>query len=233
MSSRAGQPGSRICAIASHVPACRTAADIGCDHGWLGAVLLGERPGMQLIAADVSRPSLKKAARRLAPFGDRVQIRLGDGLSVLQPGEAEVIVASGMGGRTIDRIVRAGLAQARAASALLLSPHASAGELRRSLAELDFRIEDEWILEEDGHFYPLLRAAAGGGQTESDPFWYEFSRVALGREDEMSRRYVRHMMGVTERALMSVGEADEVRCLFLRRRLARLRSFLPRGPVRK
>lgn len=214
----------RLAAIAAHVPPAAVAADIGCDHGKLGELLLRERPELFVIAADISAPSLAKAAGRLsAGFSpERFETRLGDGLRVLRPGEADAIIIAGLGGRTICSVLRDGFAQARSAEHLLLAPHTCTGELRRTLAELDFRIECEWFPEDKGRFYPLLLAAAGGGRPESDPFWYEVGRFAAG--DPAGCRYGKHLIRLTERALNAVGTGDPKRQAFLQARLCRLRE---------
>lgn len=218
----------RLEALARRVPVAHVVADVGCDHGRLGELLLRTRPELRLIASDVSAASLMKARRRLggqfAPA--RFEARLGDGLEVLRPGEADVIVIAGIGGRTIADILSRCPAPARAAR-LLLAPHSHVGAVRRVLGELDFAIENEWVAEERGHFYPILLAAPGGGRIEQDAFWYDVGRVLPTRADEASRRYGRHLRRNAERALWSVGETDPARADELRRIIGRLGKTFP------
>ena len=85
------------------------AADIGCDHGFVTAYLLRQRPELSMIAGDISEASLAKARILLSQAGleSQVQTICGDGLSVLdgQP-QMDVILIAGMGGRTILEILR-------------------------------------------------------------------------------------------------------------------------------
>ena len=76
-------------------------ADIGCDHGRLTAALLQQHACEQVIAADISEPSLEKAKQLLFHIGlnDRVSFRLGNGLDVLDRSEnVDAIALLGMGG---------------------------------------------------------------------------------------------------------------------------------------
>ena len=78
-------------------PVCRTAADIACDHGKLGAALLLEDRAQFLIDTDISERSLKKAQvlTRALFLSERTTFRVGDGLSVLDEGEAQNIYLLG------------------------------------------------------------------------------------------------------------------------------------------
>lgn len=208
--------------IASRVPAGKVVADIGCDHGRLGELLLRERPELFLIAADISAASLGKAAALLGGAfpEERYSLRVGDGLDVLSPGEADTVIMAGLGGRTIRSLLEKNLPRARQTEHLLLSPHSCAGELREALCRLDFRTEREWVVEDRGRFYPLLLAAPGGAKPEQDPFWYEVGRAA--RDDPAMRRYVESLRRQTQRALGALGTADPERRALLRDRLRRL-----------
>ena len=92
-------PGSR-----RRSPCCRGAgvvADIGCDHGQLCCALLQRDAEARCVASDVSAPSLQKARELAQAVGlvERISFRCGDGLSVLEAGEAEAVALLGMGGR--------------------------------------------------------------------------------------------------------------------------------------
>ena len=83
-----------------------TVADIGADHGYTSRAMLEWGIARRVIATDISVASLKKARELLAEerLDGRAECRVGDGISVLRPGEAQGIVISGMGGPLILRI---------------------------------------------------------------------------------------------------------------------------------
>ena len=83
------------------------AADIGCDHGKLSAALAGSGRCPLVLACDLRPAPLEKARVTCAPYGDKVQCRLGSGLDVVAPGEADDIIIAGMGAETIIEILEA------------------------------------------------------------------------------------------------------------------------------
>lgn len=151
----------RLRIAAELVPAGLTAADIGCDHGWCALALTERCP--RVIAADVSEKSLAKAEKRAKDRQGkpRFETRLGDGLSVLTPGEAEALVITGMSGETIRGILEAGRAVAEAARVLVLQPVQGQEELRRYLEARHWRIDAERLSRDGNHTHVLLRCVPG------------------------------------------------------------------------
>ena len=87
-----------------------------------------------------------------APLAERIDLRLGDGLTPLVPGEADVLIIAGMGGALMQRILREGEAAARAAVRLILSPQSELEQFRRFLRDENYFIERERLVEEDGKY---------------------------------------------------------------------------------
>lgn len=150
---------SRLEAVARQVIPGRTVADIGTGHGLLPWALAQREIAPRVIATEVRPGPLAEAERRLRPAGDRVAVRQGWGLAPLADGEAEVLVLAGMGGRTIVAILEAGLAQATSAERLVLQPQNGCAVVRRWLLARGFAPVAEDLVEERGHFYPVLSAA--------------------------------------------------------------------------
>ena len=81
----------RLEAIAGLVPeGCGCLADIGTDHGYVPVSLLLEGRIRRAVAADIGALPLDHARRTAEQYGvaEKLDFRLGDGLSVLSPGEA-------------------------------------------------------------------------------------------------------------------------------------------------
>lgn len=79
--------------------------DIGCDHGYLLAWLIATGNVDAGIAIENKTAPLQMAQRTLA--GLNVQVRLANGLDGLATDEADSLSISGMGGRTICKILAA------------------------------------------------------------------------------------------------------------------------------
>ena len=98
---------ARLAAAAELVRPGQPVADIGCDHGKLTAVLAASGRYPKVIGADLRPGPLSKARQTLehANCQDRAELRLGDGLSVLSPGEVSTIVLAGVSAQTTWEII--------------------------------------------------------------------------------------------------------------------------------
>ena len=97
---------ARLSAAAELVRPGEPVADIGCDHGKLTAVLAASGKYPKVIGADLRPGPLAKAEQTLEYAGckDRAELRLGDGLSVLSPGEVSTIVLAGVSAEGETRV---------------------------------------------------------------------------------------------------------------------------------
>jgi tRNA (adenine22-N1)-methyltransferase len=142
-----------------------------------------------VVCGDISAPSLDKARRLAAEEGlsERISARVGSGLSILAAGEADAAVIAGMGGELIVSILAAD--PDKTPDTLALSCHTSADVLRGWLAENGFNFEDENLVEENRHFYPIMRVGRGKGP-ELTAAEREFGPVLLRKKPDALRRLV-------------------------------------------
>lgn len=154
----------RLEAVARQVPPGEVVADVGTGHGLLPMALVARGIAPRVIAIDASSAALEEADRLLRETVVRgVSLRVGWGLTPLSPGEAGVVVLAGVGGETICAILAAGAAVAHAARKLVLQPQNHADRLRRWLLLHGFALVEEALVEERGHFYPVIAAAPASG----------------------------------------------------------------------
>ncbi|MBD5149608.1 MAG: SAM-dependent methyltransferase [Oscillibacter sp.] len=162
--------GPRLRAIAALVPeGCGCLADIGTDHGYIPVSLLLEERVGRAVAADIGALPLDHARRTAAQYGvkDNLDFRLGDGLAVLEPGEADVIVVAGMGGDAVTEILAAA-PWSRAGPLLLLQPMSKAEVLRAWLPLNGYEVSHEELVQDKGVLYPILTVRGGGMPPASD-----------------------------------------------------------------
>lgn len=144
------------------------AADIGCDHGKLSAALAGSGRCPLVLACDLRPDPLQKARVTCAPYGERVQFRLGSGLQVLAPGEAEDIIIAGMGAETIIEILEAAPWVFDGRYNLVLVPATKHSILRRWLARRGFALRAETLCQAAGRWYAVMNAQYTGAPSEPD-----------------------------------------------------------------
>lgn len=153
----------RLRRIADLVPAGSVIADIGTDHAYLPVYLVQAGKCPRAIAGDV-RPGPLAAARRTvreAALDDKIDLRLGDGLGILKPGEADVAVLAGMGGPLVIRILEAAPYVRRSLKGLILQPMIAVASVRRWLVANGFRIADEDLVADGDRIYEIMAAELG------------------------------------------------------------------------
>ena len=154
---------NRLQAVSRQIPAGLRVADVGTDHGYLPVYLVVNDIAPKVIASDRGKRPLDSARQliSLLSLENQIDVRLGDGLSVLQPDEAEVICLAGMGGVAIKEIISAGLPLAQAAKRLVLQPQRNVPAVRRFLVSNGFKIVAEDLAEDDGFYYEIIAVEPG------------------------------------------------------------------------
>lgn len=154
---------ARLLRIACLVPDDAVVADIGTDHALLPVYLVVTGKCPRAIATDVRPGPLEIARETVKAFGAGRQIdfRLGFGLTVLEPHEADAVVIAGVGNRTIVEILERSPHIRATIRRFILQPMVGAGALRRWLLAHGFRLAEENLVREDGRFYELLAAEPG------------------------------------------------------------------------
>ncbi|RNB82422.1 tRNA (adenine-N(1))-methyltransferase [Brevibacillus fluminis] len=153
----------RLQTIAAYCPAGARVADIGSDHALLSAYLLLNNIASHVILGELNEGPYQAACRQINGLATRVraQVRKGDGLAVLSPGEVDVICIAGMGGQLIVSILQDGRNKLPGVKRLVLQPNVGEELVRRWLYENGWQLIDETILEEDGVIYEILVAEVG------------------------------------------------------------------------
>lgn len=172
---------ARLAAIAAMTPPCQTAADIGCDHGYLLAELLESGRCRYGIAVDINEMPLEKARQELSRRGlsDRSECRLTNGLRGIAPVSVDTVVIAGMGGELIADILSRFDYKENPAINYLLQPMTRPVTLRRFLYEHGFTLYEERCCKASGRLYTVLRTAYTGLPTERTPRALYYGAVDL------------------------------------------------------
>lgn len=153
----------RLQLLADWVPSGARLADVGTDHAYLPVWLRLHGRVVSAIACDLREGPLARARETGRTWGvDGVDYRLGNGLAVVAPEEADTIVIAGMGGENIAAILAQAPWTADGRHTLLLQPQTRAEALRAFLAENGYAVRREALVEDRGTIYPMMEA--GGGE---------------------------------------------------------------------
>lgn len=217
---------NRLKKIFDLCPPCKTVADIGCDHGHLPAELIKRGKAERAVAGDISRPSLLKAERfaRLCGLSDRIDTRVGSGLDVLLPGEADTVIIAGMGGLLICEILKSAYEKIDK-EFFILQPMTGVSELREFLVTEGFCITDEEMAEEGGKLYNIICAKSG----KTEDYDTEFGSHLLNKRHPLLKKQTELKKDKLEQILAQIEKSgNNTDVSLLENKLYKCRSVLER-----
>ncbi len=141
---------------------CKVAADVGTDHAYIAVELIKSGKAEKVIASDINEGPLNIAKNNIIKEGlsEKIETRLGGGLSVLEEGEADTVIIAGMGGELICQIIKDDIKKAKK-SVLIIQPMNAQYEVRKFLLENGFKIKCEDIECEAHRVYNIIIAEKG------------------------------------------------------------------------
>jgi len=207
------QDGQRIhprerldCAI-ELLSGARVVADVGCDHGRLSCALIQRNLVERCIAIDISEPSLKKAERLIRQIGaeDRIETRLGDGLTPLAAGEADALAILGMGGTLMTDILDV-IPPLMGAEQCVLQPMRGAEDIRRWLYERNYPVLEDRVVLDAGRHYQIFSVGQPVAQKQALPADWPADCFLLGytaftHREPLMKPLAERMLSTTRRKL--------------------------------
>ncbi|OMF34204.1 tRNA (adenine-N(1))-methyltransferase [Paenibacillus sp. FSL H8-0548] len=187
----------RLQLIADYVTAGSRVADIGSDHAMLPVYLLQSGKSPSAIAGELNRGPYEAAKKQGADAGLSAQltVRQGDGLNVLQIGEADTVTIAGMGGSLMSDILEAGhaLNKLEGVKELVLQPNVGEEIVREWLLKHDWFLAGETIIEEDGKIYEIMHAVRSADVALRNDDLYDGSFLKLELPSETLFKILKQM----------------------------------------
>lgn len=183
----------RLLKIASLVTEGKRIADIGTDHGYIPVHLLNEGKVSFAILADVNKGPLDNARKEINynKLSDKVDLRLGSGIEVLEVGEVDEIIIAGMGGILISELLKAKCEVAHSVDKLILQPMQAQKELRKYLLNNGYSIIDEVLVKEDFRIYEIIVAKyTGANTTVQDEIYFEVGSKLIENKDPLLNEFI-------------------------------------------
>lgn len=183
----------RLLAIANLIDKNNTIADIGTDHGYIPVYLLNNDIIQYAIAADINKGPLDNAKKevRLNKLENKIDLRLGSGLTVLEEGEVDEAIIAGMGGVLISEILETSKKVAKSLKKIILQPMQASDELRKYLCENGYEIIDETLVREDFRLYEIIVVKYIGKIEElEDEIFYEVGKKLIDKKDPLVCEFI-------------------------------------------
>lgn len=167
-------------------------ADVGTDHGLVPIRLIERGMAGTVLATDVRKGPLLRAREHVAKQGlqERIELRLGDGLKPLKPGEAQLVIMTGMGGELMSRILQEAPLIQETVRCWIFSPQSELAYFRHGLEKLGLAICDEVMLKEDGKFYTIMTAEPGEMHYPEE-YQYRYGERLIQKRSLVLKEYLR------------------------------------------
>ena len=177
--------------------------DIGCDHSLLGIYLVLNK-NVKVIGSDINIGPLEKAKENLKKYhlSRKIELRLGDGLSVMSD-DVNTIVISGMGGLSIINILK-DIKKYPNVKKLIISPNNDFSLTREEISKLGFHVYKETIVLDSGKYY--LISEYHPGNRKIDNF---FGKLDL--ENDTVIKYYKYIYDTNLKILSKLGMKDRSR----------------------
>lgn len=202
---------ARLAAVARLCRPGLPVADIGCDHGKLAAYLACSGRYPLVIGADLRPGPLARAAQTVqsAGCGGRVQLRLGNGLSVLAPGEVGTIVLAGVSAQTTIEILSAApWVPAPDGPRLVLAPATKHAALRAWLYRQGFALRADEPVRAAGRWYAVMAAEYTGEKQPPESLSLESCLYGRTGEYPGGADYAALQRGRLQKLRLGLAESD-------------------------
>lgn len=181
----------RLYAVASLVTEGASVADIGTDHGYVPIYLIKNKIASKVIAMDINKGPLERAKMHIIGHGLKGQIetRLSDGLKKVNPGEVDGMIAAGMGGALVIKILEESKAVVDTLEFLILQPQSEISKVRKYLNKNGLVIIEEDMVEEEGKYYPMMKVIHGQPE-EYKEYEYIYGKKLLEKKHPVLEKFL-------------------------------------------
>ncbi len=200
----------RLQAIADMVPQGSSVADVGTDHGFLPCYLAQNRQAEKVIACDINAQPLALAQKNVTDYNvaDIVSTRLGNGLSVIEPGEIDVVTIAGMGGTLMLEILDAASDVVDRLQRIILQPNVGMEAVRIWAEKNRWHIVQEELIRENDRFSVIIAMEPGRSLNSMTPVELFLGPELLANQHPLLGLYISEEWDKTQKVLAQLAQSD-------------------------
>lgn len=148
----------RLQAVATLVDMNKRVIDVGCDHAYL-SICLTLNNNNKVIATDINQNALDIAKKNIKRFNlsRKIETKLTNGLTDIDVKSEDNIVISGLGTRTILKILNSN----KLSNTLIISSHNNTDLLRKEVIKLGYYIDTELFIVDNKKPYIIIKFLKG------------------------------------------------------------------------
>ncbi len=183
----------RLLAISDMLIKGESTADIGTDHALLPIYMVENSIVPRVIVTELTDGPYQRAANAVqnSLYRDKIEVRQGNGLQVLEAGEVVNIIIAGMGGETIVDILSCDWQKSESYARYVFQPMSRPQVLRRELSLRGWPILDERLVEERNRYFVIISSCPGNLRYILSPLELEVGPVILRTESEFKKDYLK------------------------------------------
>lgn len=221
----------RLQAVADMVTPGMRLADVGTDHGYVPIYLVSTGVIPSAIAMDINEGPLRRAQAHIREQGLEgvIETRLSDGLKNLKSEEADTMIAAGMGGGLVMRILSEGGGEEKGIKEYILQPQSEVKKVREYLCDNGYQIIRENMVLEDGKYYPMMKVIKGCSEKYSEAE-LAYGRLLLAEAHPVLREFLERELLIGKGILAELGRQEssraEERMLEIQHRIDRMSAVL-------
>ena len=184
---------NRLMTICNMVQSNKTVCDIASDHGYVPIYLINNSIVNKAIATDINKSSIDNIKNNSIKFLNKndinkLIIRQGDGLNILNYNEADIIIISGVGFDLIKNMLSN--IDKYKFDYLILSPQTKLYEFRKYILNISLNILKEKIVYEDNKFYFIFKINKELNNYKYNEYEYMYSKYLIEKKDEVLKKYI-------------------------------------------
>ncbi len=152
----------RLKAITEFIDSTDKIIDIGCDHALLDIYIKENLKNKKIIASDIHEGALKMAENNIKKHSleNKIDLRLGDGLEVIDGNEVDTIIISGMGYNNIIKILK-NSDKLQSIEKIVIQSNTDVVKLRKSVIKLGYKITRESLVSDKDIIYTVIEFKKG------------------------------------------------------------------------
>jgi tRNA (adenine22-N1)-methyltransferase len=183
---------NRLLTVADMVIPGEQVADIGADHALLPIYLIENHIVPRVIIGELADGPFRRACRSVQDnrAQNRIDLRQGNGLQVLDYGEVKSVVMAGMGADTMVAILADEWNKAASFQRYVFQPMSKAHVLRRRLASRGWLIEQEHVGLDDGRLFLVIVSQPGNCPYPLSELEIEIGPYILKADKPLKRRLI-------------------------------------------
>ena len=201
----------------------KSVIDIGCDHGLLSIYLAEKFNNLKIIASDVNNNALESARKNVHKYKleDRIDIRLGSGVSVIN--KKDTLVVAGMGANTIIGFLKYSQDKLKGINKIIIQSNTDLYFLRKNMVSMGYYIDDEELVLDKNIIYTVIVFKKGRKRYSYKELY--LGPILLDKNSELFRKKCDKELKTITMILNNIGSGHYLYKLKLKRNIKILKNY--------